>query len=285
MTSANLEVQGLVKQYPTFRLNNVSFALAKGSIMGFVGENGAGKTTTIGCILNTLIKDGGSVRIFGKEMTDAATDIREDIGVVYDSNAFPDDLSPTKICRAMRGIYKNWDTPAFERWIQRFKLPPDNKISTFSKGMSMKLSIAAALAHKPRLLVLDEATSGLDPIVRDEILDVFLEFVQEKNNSILLSSHITSDLEKVADTITFIHDGNIIFSELRTILHENYGVLRCTAEKFSEIAREDIISYRKTDSGVDVLTADRQAAAKYGTAVDSVSIEDIMLLMVKGEQK
>jgi len=286
--STILEVQGLRKQYKNadFCLDDVSFSIPSGAIMGFVGENGAGKTTTIGCILNTLIKDGGTVKIFGKEMTDASTDIRDDIGVVYDSSPFPQHLTAVKISSAMRHIYTNWDDGLFKDYLRKFKLPEKKRIKTFSRGMTMKLAVAVALSHRPKLLVLDEATSGLDPIVRDDILDVFLDFVQDENNSILLSSHITSDLEKVADYITFIHDGRIVFSEQKDNLIYNYGLMRCKAAQFAEIEKEDMLAYRKHDYQIDVLVADRGAAAKKyrDVVIDTITIEEIMLMLVKGEK-
>jgi len=284
-----LEVKDLQKRYENsdFQLNNVSFAIPSGTIMGFVGENGAGKTTTIGCILNTLIKDGGTVKIFGKEMTDNSTDIRDDIGVVYDSCAFPVHLTAAKISSAMRYIYSNWDEELFNDYLRKFKLPEKKKIATFSRGMTMKLGVAVALSHHPKLLVLDEATSGLDPIVRDDILDVFLDFVGDENNSILLSSHITSDLEKVADYITFIHDGSVVFSENKDKLKYKYGVMRCKAAQFAEIDKQDMLAYRKHDYQIDVLVGDKEAAAaKYrDIVIDNISIEEIMLMLVKGEKQ
>ena len=287
--NAILEVQGLMKQYPKtdFRLNDVTFSIPRGAIMGFVGENGAGKTTTIGCILNTLIKDGGSVKVFGKEMTDETTDIRDDIGVVYDSSVFPERLTAKKISTAMGHIFSKWDDALFCEYLRKFKLPENKKIKEFSRGMTMKFAVAVALSHRPKLLILDEATSGLDPIVRDDILDVFLDFVQDENHSILLSSHITSDLEKVADYITFIHDGSIVFSEMKDVLKYNYGVMRCKAAQFAEIDRADMLAYRKQDYQTDVLVADKKAAQKKyrDVLIDDVTIEEIMLLLVKGEKK
>ena len=288
MTDKILDVQNLNKQYKNsdFRLNDVSFSIPQGTIMGFVGENGAGKTTTIGCILNTLIKDSGSIKIFGKEMTDQATGICQDIGVVYDTSVFPDALSPTKIATAMGRIYTHWDNSLFADYLRRFKLPADKKIKTFSRGMTMKLAVAVALSHKPKLLVLDEATSGLDPIVRDDILDVFLDFVQDESHSILLSSHITSDLEKVADYITFIHEGRIIFSESKDLLKYSYGVMRCKAAQFAAVDKTDMLAYRKHDYQIDVMVADKQAAVKKypDVVIDTVSIEEIMLMLVKGDR-
>jgi len=283
-----LEVCNLVKGYKNseFRLNNVSFSLPKGAIMGFVGENGAGKTTTIGCILNTLIKDSGSIKIFGKEMSDEATDIRDDIGVVYDKNAFPLHLTPVKVASIMRSLYSKWDDDLYKRYLKTFKLDETKKIKTFSRGMTMKLAVSVALSHHPKLLILDEATAGLDPIARDDILDTFLEFVQDENNSILLSSHITSDLEKIADYITFIHDGNVIFNEEKDTLKYNYGIMRCKAAQFSEIDKKDILAYRKHDYQIDVLIADKKHTEKKyrDVVIDNTTIEEIMLMFVKGER-
>ncbi|MCL2426750.1 MAG: ABC transporter ATP-binding protein [Oscillospiraceae bacterium] len=284
-----LEVQNLTKTYEKsdFSLNNVSFSIPSGSIMGFVGENGSGKTTTIGCILNTLIKDSGTVKIFGKEVADDSTDIRNDIGVVYDTNCFPEHLTPANISSAMRQIYSKWDNELFKEHLRKFKLPEKQKIKAFSRGMTMKLGVSVALAHHPKLLILDEATSGLDPIVRDDILDTFLDFVQDESHSIFLSSHITSDLEKVADYITFIHDGSIILSEKKDDLIYNYGVMRCKAAQFEEIDRADMLAYRKHDYQIDVLVSDRKAVEKKyrDVVIDNISIEEIMLMLVKGEKQ
>ena len=286
--SAILEVKSLSKQYANsdFCLDNVSMSLPSGAIMGFVGENGAGKSTTIGCILNTLMKDSGTVKIFGQEMTDDRTDIRDNIGVVYDTNAFPPYLTAAKISSAMRHIFTNWDAVLFKKYLRRFKLPENQRIKAFSRGMTMKLGVAVALSHHPKLLILDEATSGLDPIVRDDVLDVFLDFVQDESNSILMSSHITTDLEKVADYITFIHDGKIVFSEKKDTLIYDYGVMRCKAAQFAEIDKADRLAYRKHEYQIDVLVADRKAAAqKYrDVVIDTVSIDEIMLMLVKGEK-
>jgi len=283
-----LEVCNLVKEYKKsdFRLNNVSFSIPKGTIMGFVGENGAGKTTTIGCILNTLVKDSGTVKIFEKEMNDEAIDIRNEIGVVYDKNAFPLHLTPLKVASIMRSFYSKWDDDLFKQYLKTFKLQEDKKIKTFSRGMTMKLAVSVALSHHPKLLILDEATAGLDPIVRDDILDVFLDFVQDENNSILLSSHITSDLEKVADFITFIHEGNIIFTEKKDTLKYEYGIMRCKVAQFAEMDKEDIIAFRKHDYQIDVLIADKKTVEKKyrDVVIDNVTIEEIMLMFVKGER-
>lgn len=282
-----LELHQLSKTFPksNFTLDSLSFSIPYGSIMGFVGENGAGKTTTIGCILNTVIKDSGTVTLFGREMLDGDTDMREKIGVVYDGDNFPAYWTARQLAKVMGGLYSQWDDALFQKYLERFHLPAGQKIKCYSRGMSMKLAIAAALSHHPQLLILDEATSGLDPVMRDEILDVFLDFVQEEDHSILLSSHITSDLEKIADYITFIHNGKLIMTASRNDLLYNYGVLRCKESQYLALDPKDILACRKRDFQIDVLVADRtKAERKYkGVVADHVSIDEIMLLLGKGE--
>lgn len=284
-----LEVQGLSKKYPksNFQLNDISFSIPSGTIMGFVGENGAGKTTTIGCILNTIIKDSGVIKIFDKEMSDKSTDIREDIGVMFDTNSFPEYTTATKISSAMRYIYSNWDNKLFKDYLHKWELPEKNEIKTFSRGMSMKLGLAAALSHRPKFLILDEAMSGLDPIARDELLNLLRHFVKGENHAVFLSSHITADLEKVADYITFIHNGNIILSEKKEELIHNYGVMRCKLAQFSEIEKQDILVYSKQDCQIDVLISDKSAAEKKyrDITIDNISIEEIMLMFAKEEKQ
>ena len=283
-----LELQQVCKSFPksNFILDKLSFSLPYGAILGFVGENGAGKTTTIGCILNTVRKDSGMVKLFGKEMRDIDTDIREKIGVVYDGDNFPGFWTAKRLSQVMEGIYTQWDHALFQKYLEDFHLPVKQKIKHYSRGMTMKLAIAVALSHHPQLLILDEATSGLDPIMRDEMLDVFLEFVQEESHSILLSSHITSDLEKVADYITFIHNGKLIMTASKNDLVYNYAVMRCRESQFLALDPGDMIAYRKRDFQIDVLVANgKEAQRKYkGAVVDHVSVDEIMLLLVKGER-
>ncbi len=283
-----LELQQICKTFPKldFILDKISFSLPYGAILGFVGENGAGKTTTIGCILNTVRKDSGMVKLFGKEMQDIDTDIREKIGVVYDGDNFPGYWTAEQLSQVMEGIYTQWDHALFQKYLEDFHLPVKQKIKNYSRGMTMKLAIAAALSHHPQLLILDEATSGLDPVMRDEMLDVFLEFVQEESHSILLSSHITSDLEKVADYITFIHNGKLIMTVSKNDLVYHYAVMRCKESQFLALDPDDIITYRKRDYQIDVLVADgKEAQGKYkDVVVDHVSVDEIMLLLVKGER-
>lgn len=283
-----LELEQVCKAFPktNFALDQVSFSIPYGSIMGFVGENGAGKTTTIGCILNTISKDSGTVKLFGKEMSDADTDLREKIGVVYDGDNFPSYWTAEQLSRVMGGLYTRWDNALFHKYLEDFRLLPGQRIKHYSRGMTMKLAVAAALSHHPQLLVLDEATSGLDPIMRDDMLDVFLDFVQEEDHSILLSSHITTDLEKIADYITFIHDGRLIMTASRNDLVYNFAVMRCKESQFLELDPGDILAYRKRDFQMDVLVSDgKEAQRKYRSfVVDHVSVDEIMLLLVKGER-
>ena len=283
----SLEIENLSKTYPhsDFYLDNVSFSIPEGCIMGFVGENGAGKTTTISIILNTIKKDSGTVKVLGQEMDDNNTDVREDIGVVFDANNFSTALTPKKLANVMAKVYKNWNQQFFIATTRKLDIPLDKKIKQFSRGMTTKLAITVALSHSPKLLILDEATSGLDPVVREEILDIFLEFVENEDHSILMSSHITSDLEKVADYITFIHQGKIILTEKKDTLIYEYGIARCKSEQFSHLDKEDILSYRKRGYQVDVLVRDKKAfERKYDSIIiDNGTIDEIMLLLIKGK--
>lgn len=282
-----LELEKVSKAFlkSNFILDEVSFSLPYGTIMGIVGENGAGKTTTIDCILNTIARDSGEIKIFGKEMQDKDTDMREKIGVVYDGDNFPGYWTAKQLSQVMEGLYTQWDNALFRKYLEDFRLPVNQRIKHYSRGMTMKLAIATALSHHPQLLILDEATSGLDPIMRDEMLDVFLEFVQEEDHSILLSSHITSDLEKVADYITFIHDGRVILTVSKDDLIYNYAVMRCKESQFRVLDPGDILAYRKRDFQIDVLVPNgKEAERKYkNVVVDHISVDEIMLLLVKGE--
>ena len=286
--NSTLILKNVNKKYEksNFAIKDISFSVPEGSIVGFIGENGAGKSTTMNCILNVIRRDSGTIEIFGREMTDEDIDIRENIGVVYDSNNFPEYLTAKQLADMLGRIYSKWSDFCFEQFLRRFGLPESQKIKTYSRGMSMKLAIAVALSHDSKLLILDEATSGLDPIMRDEILDVLLEFVKQEDHSILLSSHITSDLEKIADYIVFIHNGEIILSKTKDELIYEYGVIRCSENDFHNILSEDILSSMKKDYQIDVLIKNRKLIEKKykNLIVDSVSLDEIMLLLVKGER-
>ena len=286
--NSTLILKNVNKKYEksNFAIKDISFSIPEGSIVGFIGENGAGKSTTMNCILNVIRRDSGTIEIFGREMTDEDIDIRVNIGVVYDSNNFPEYLTAKQLADILGRIYSKWDDFCFEQFLRRFGLPESQKIKSYSRGMSMKLAIAVALSHDSKLLILDEATSGLDPIMRDEILDVLLEFVKQENHSILLSSHITSDLEKIADYIVFIHNGEIILNKTKDELIYEYGVIRCSENDFHNILSEDILSSMKKDYQIDVLIKNRKLIEKKykNLIVDSVSLDEIMLLLVKGER-
>lgn len=253
--------------------------------MGLIGENGAGKSTTVNCILNEIKKNSGNILIFGKDHIIDECEIKDKIGIVFDENHFPDIFTPKEIEKYMSGIYTNWDSIAFRNYLKQFELPAKKKIKDFSKGMKVKLAFAVALSHKAELLILDEATSGLDPIIRDDILDILIDFVQDENYSILFSSHITSDLEKIADYITFIHKGRLVFCSLKDDLIDNYGVVSCGASVFDTLDKTEIISYQKEDYQYKVLVRDRNKIAKDfpKALVEPATIENIMLFYVKGE--
>ena len=280
-----LRVENLTKKYAGFQLDHISFDLPKGTIMGLIGENGAGKSTTINAILDLIKKDDGTVTFWGQELS-SSKQLKEDIGVVFDGVNFYETLTPAKVGKISEKAYKQWDEYLYRDYLKRFGLPLDKEIKTLSKGMKMKLCIAVALSHKPKLLILDEATSGLDPVMRDDILEVFLDFVQDENHSILMSSHITTDLEKVADYITFIHQGKVLFCKTKDELRYKYGIIRCGAAVFDQIDKSEILAYRKDDYQWNVLVADKEKARKkYKAAVvDDATIDDIMLLYVKGER-
>lgn len=283
----SIEVSNLSKNYNGFTLKDVTFQLRQGSIMGFIGENGAGKSTTIKAILNLIKKDSGAIKMLGLDHIKGERKIKEQIGVVFDECHFHDSLNVSDVDKIMKRIYSNWDTPLYMNYITKFNLPVKKKIKEYSRGMKMKLSIAAALSHSPKLLLLDEATSGLDPVIRNEILDVFFEFIQDEEHSILMSSHITNDLERIADYITFIHNGKIIFSDSKDEILDRYAIIRCGKADYSQIDTTDIIGTKNNSFGYEILVKDKQTAGKkYSTlTIDSASLEDIMLFYGNGGNK
>lgn len=279
-----IEVKGLRKKYKDFELKDINLSLQKGMIMGFIGENGAGKTTTIKAILNLINPTSGEIKIFGLDNKKEEEKIKEDIGVVLDDSFLSEYLDAEDINKIMKNIYKNWDEKLFFEYIEKFKLPRKQISKEFSSGMKMKLKIATAISHKPKLLILDEPTSGLDPVARNEILDIFQEFIENGENSILVSSHITSDLEHIADYITFINEGKIVLSKERDELLEKYGLAKCSEEEFKTINSNDYIKYKKNRYDYEVLVEDKnEFKKKYNISiVDRPSLEDIMLIYIKG---
>ena len=282
MEKNNILVRDLCKQFDEFLLDHVSFQVPKGRIVGFIGENGAGKSTTINLILDELIKDNGQIQILGREHTSSS--VKEDIGVVFDECNFHDVFNVSDIEKILSGVYKSWDSSLYRQYLKKFKIPERKQIGSFSKGMKMKVSIICAMAHKPKLLILDEATTGLDPVVRDEMLDLFLEFIQDEECSIFFSSHITSDIQKIADYVILIHQGKIIFEEQKDDLVYHFGIVKCGREKFASISPNDYIIHRITNVSVECLVRDKEAIKrKYkDIVVDNATLEDIMLFYIKG---
>ncbi|MCI8565037.1 MAG: ABC transporter ATP-binding protein [Lachnospiraceae bacterium] len=281
-------LRDVTKRYKEFTLDHVSFQVPCGSIVGFVGENGAGKSTTIRAILDQIKLEEGEIEVLGLSVQKRQDpQWREQLGVVFDGGHLPEYMNAAEVGRMMRRIFRQWDSVAYERYLKRFRLPDKKRYKDFSRGMKMKLSLAVALSHCAKLLVLDECTSGLDPIVRDEILDIFLEFIQEEDHSILISSHIISDLEKVADYIVFIHEGRICFEEEKDYLMENYGIAHGTKEQAARLPQSLVSGKRENRFGVEVLVKDRREIKRLypGLSVDPASIEEIMLYMVKGGKR
>lgn len=280
-----LQINNLCKHYKNteFKLQNISFNVPKGSIVGFVGKNGAGKSSTINTILNIIQKDSGEVTFFGEAMTDVTKSIRNDIGVVFDAIHFSGDLTPKKLEKVLNNIYNNWDSVLFFSYLERFHIPTNKKIKTFSRGMTMKLSISVALSHKAKMLILDEATAGLDPVVREEMLDVFLEFVEDENHSILISSHISTDLEKISDYIVFIDNGKIILTEKKDTLVYEYGIARMKQSDVDKLNQAEYLALRKRGLQFEVLVENKnQFLREYpNVIVDHATIDEILPLLTK----
>ncbi len=274
-----LKLEGVSKKYEGFSLDNVDITLPSGCIMGFIGENGAGKSTTIKLILDLIHRDSGTITILGQDNRNDSKMLRENIGVVMDESCFPDNLTINDVNLIMKNIYRTWSETTFRSYTERFSLPGKKITKDYSHGMRMKLAMAVALSHDSRLLILDEATSGLDPIVRDEILDVFLQFIQDESHSIFMSSHILSDLEKVCDYITFLHKGKIIFSEAKDDLMERYGILKCSPSEFETIDKSLVKGFRKSSFGIEALVLKKKIAGNY--VMDKAGIEEIMLYHIK----
>lgn len=282
----NIEIKNVTKKYDGFLLDKISFDVPAGSIVGLIGENGAGKTTTIKSILN-IIKSEGTVKIFNKDINQNEKEIKQNIGVVLDDSFLSTYLTPKYINSVMKEFYKNWDEEKYNKLLKQFGLPSDKLIKDFSSGMKMKLKIATAISHNPKLLILDEPTSGLDPVVRNEMLDIFRKYIEEdETRSILLSSHITTDLEHISDYIIFIDRGKTILNVPTNELLENYGIIKCSKEEFAKISEDDYISYRKSKYQYEVLTSDKnKIKKKYNiSSIDKPSIEDIMLFYIRGER-
>ena len=272
-----LEIKGLSKEYKDFRLDNVSFEVPSGSIVGLIGENGSGKTTIIKLILNMIKKNGGEITVLGKNKD--ISDIKNEIGVVMDEPGFPAFLNAKEINRIMKNIFSNWSEDTFFGYLKKLKVPDNKEYKDMSKGTKMKTGIAVALSHNPRLLILDEATNGLDPVVRSEVNEIFTEFTRDESHSILISSHIVSDLDRICDYIVFIHNGKLMLFEEKDRLLEKYCVVHCTREQLSSIERSKIIGRKENKYDISVLMEKSQV--KSGFSTSPVDIEELFVFMAK----
>ncbi|MDE7010957.1 MAG: ABC transporter ATP-binding protein [Oscillospiraceae bacterium] len=284
MDTNAIAIKGLTKRYKDFALEDLTLNLPYGCVLGLVGENGAGKSTTIRLIMDAVSRDAGTVEVLGAD--NQGPDflrVKEDVGVVLDETFFPEVLTAVQVGKIMADTYKNWDREIYEGWLQRLGLPEKKKLKDYSRGMTMKLGIAAALSHHPRLLLLDEATGGLDPMVREELLEVFADFASEDGHAVLLSSHIVSDLERICDYIAFLHRGRLVLCEEKDVLLDTYGILKCTREQLSNIPEEAIHGKRVGAYGAEALV-ERKLIPR-GLTVDRANLEDIILYLVKEEKQ
>ncbi|MDY2629060.1 MAG: ABC transporter ATP-binding protein [Lachnospiraceae bacterium] len=274
-----IEIRNLSKSYPGFTLNNLNLTLPCGCIMGLIGENGAGKSTTIKLILDMIKKDSGTIRILGKDNGDNFRLTKEDIGVVLDEVGFPECLTARQVNSMMKYTYVNWKEDVFRDYLKKMSVPDDKPFQDFSRGMKMKLGIAVALSHDAKLLILDEATSGLDPVVRDEVVEMFGEFTRDESHAVLISSHIVSDLEKICDYIAFLHKGNLMLCEEKDVLLEQYGIIHCTREQLDELNPSAIKGKKETPYGVEAMV--HREEIPEGMSISPVNIEELFVFMVK----
>lgn len=282
MSNYAIEIKDLVKQFDNFKLGPINLTIPKGTIVGYIGQNGAGKSTTIKLLLGLLNKDSGEIKILD-EINPSSVGLKDKLGIVFDDLLVPEEMTLIDVEKFCSRVYSKWNKNSFYKFKEKFNLPEKKIIKNYSRGMKMKLSMAVALSHNAELLILDEATSGLDPIVREEILDLLLDFMQDENHTILISSHILSDLEKVADYIAFINDGKILFMETKDELKENYGICTLSNEEVTSIDEEAIVGRRVHFFGQELLV--KKNLIPNGIIFQKPSIEDIMIYFVKGVKK
>lgn len=277
-----IEIKGLEKCYEGFQLGGFDLILPSGCIMGLVGENGAGKSTTIKLIMNAIGRDAGEISVLGVDNRSAGfRNVKEEIGVVLDEARFPEQMNTRELGRMLALTYRNWDAGQFQGYLTRFELPEQKRFKDFSRGMKMKLAIAAALSHRPRLLILDEATSGLDPIIRDEIVATFADFARDEEHSVLISSHIVSDLEKLCDYVAFLHKGELVLFEEKDALLDDCGILSCTDGRLAELAEGAVIGAERSPYGVRALVHRERVPA--GFELERPTLEDVILFQAKKE--
>lgn len=283
-----LEVNNLSKKFKDFHLDNVSFSVPYGYIMGFIGPNGAGKTTTIKLIMNLLNKDGGEIRVFGRDHQDFEKEIKQKIGFVYEECYYYEDLSVKEMKQVIAPFYRDWDEPVFQQYLVRFGLPAGKKIKELSRGMKMKFSLAVALSHHADLIILDEPTSGLDPVFRDEFLEILRELIQDETKGVLFSTHITSDLDKIADYVCFIEKGNIVFCDVKDEILNKYTIVKGGRDLLTEENRGLFISLRENEFGFQALCSDpSRIKSQLGDRVicEKAGLDDIMLYTIRGNRK
>lgn len=274
-----LEIRNLTKDYGAFRLENLNLTLPCGCIMGLIGENGAGKSTTIKLILDMINRDGGAITILGRDNREDLILTKQDIGVVLDEVGIPQCLSAVQVGKVMAHTFARWDQELYAQYLKKLDLPEKRPFKEYSKGMKMKLGIAVALSHHPKLLILDEATSGLDPVVRDEVVEMFSEFTRDESHAVLISSHIVSDLEKICDYIAFLHKGKLMLCEEKDRLLEEYGLIHCSQEQLAELDETAVRGVKASPYGVEALV--RRNGIPTGMQVSPVSIEELFIFMVK----
>lgn len=281
-----IELKNVSKDYGDFKLDNISFEVPEGCVCGFIGQNGAGKTTTIQLILDTITRDSGEITLFGKSVDGDSASLREDIGLVFDEMGFHEFLTAKQINTIMKNVYKNWDEVLYFDYLKRFSLPSKKACGSFSRGMRMKLQIATALSHGAKLLIMDEPTSGLDPIVRNEMLQIFREYVVKEDHTILLSSHITGDLEKLADEVVFIDGGRIVIKGNKDEILEKHGMIKCKKEELAGIDKEMIVSYELSSMGAEILVNDVNTARKLypNMVIEQAGLEEIMIYYVNSSK-
>ncbi|WML34121.1 ABC transporter ATP-binding protein [Clostridium sp. OS1-26] len=281
-----LEIKNLKKDFKDFSLKNISFTLEKGFIMGFIGPNGAGKSTTIKLIMNLLKKDAGEIKVFGLDNVKNENEIKNRIGFVYDENYFYEELTISEMKRIIAPLYKNWSNECFNKYLKEFTLSPKKKIKELSKGMKMKFSLAIALSHQAELIIMDEPTSGLDPLIRNELLDIFSYLMQDENKGIFFSTHITSDLDKIADYVTLINDGEILFSTTKDEIIDCYGLVKGKKEFLNEDTRKNFVGIKENQFGFEGLAKNRSSINKFikdGIIIEKPSLEDVMLYCTRRE--
>lgn len=274
-----IEIKGLKKSFGDFEIDNIDLVLPSGCIMGLVGENGAGKSTTIRLILDIIARDGGEIKVLGKDNKKDFHITKQDIGIVLDNVGFYDSFRATDVAKIMKKAYENWSDKEFFEYLERFSVPSKKKYKELSKGMKMKLNIAIALSHDAKLLILDEPTNGLDPVIRDEIIDIFGEFTRDENRSVLISSHITSDLEKICDYFAFMKNGKLVLCEEKDRLLEKYCILQCSEEDLKSIDESAVLHKKSSPYGVSAL-CEREKLPE-GMNISSADIEEIFVLMMK----